>query len=197
MVKNKTAGKHLKPPIAFWVGSFILLVLISVFYTFRSSQKKTVEKIPPSPILQQVTPTESILPTIITPTKASITQFAPTSTPVPLLYSIDPRPSKNISMTVSTPGTGYGIFALLIKSGAVVTDQNTKKYVWSIRDPNLATITPQSACTNGIQSPCPQDHLFIYGQQPGSTIITVEVIETEGSIHSLTSTTFDLTITTP
>ncbi len=197
MVKNKVARKHLKPPIGFWVGSFIFLVLISVFYTLRSSQKKTVEKIPLTPIIQQVTPTESILPTIITPTKTSMTQSVSTSTPIPPLYSIDPRPSKSISMQVSTPGTGYGIFALLLKSGVVVTDQSTKKYVWSIRDPNLATITPQSACTNGIQSPCPQDHLFIYAQQPGLTIITVEVIETEESIHSLTSATFDLVITTP
>jgi hypothetical protein len=85
------------------------------------------------------------------------------SDPIIPKYYIEFQPYPNVMMS-KTSTTGYSQQALLKDMlGNVVTDQRDFQYVWSIDTYGspIATISPFSACTNGIISPCPNDHVVI------------------------------------
>lgn len=120
-------------------------------------------------------------------------------------YTLEPLPSPNITMTVSTPNTGYGIYVILRNNNVVVTDQQGISYDWTIDDPTVATIEPfapnpapgQPCNTYGIQQPCPRSHASIRGLKVGSTVIHVSASRTLGSGPTviIASTSFNLTVT--
>lgn len=108
-------------------------------------------------------------------------------------YYLEQNPSSTIVMGVGGVsslggGGGYAIHALLRDAqGNVVTYQQGLTYFWSTESPlgslgggsppvASITVTPFSACTGGIQPPCPEDHLGIQALTPGDAIIRARVI---------------------
>ncbi len=88
-------------------------------------------------------------------------------------YTLEASPLNPVQLT-----TGYNVFYgyryavaayLRDHSGAIVTNQSDFSYAWSLDNPLLASISPFTACTNGIQSPCPGDHAEIRALAPGFT----------------------------
>jgi hypothetical protein len=108
----------------------------------------------------------------------------PRVTPVTNEYTIEQAPSSTITTIIHQPGSGYAIMALLKKNGNVVTNQQGITYNWNIEDGSIARITPFDGCTNGIQEPCPADHLTIVGLKAGQTNIRVEVFKNNENIAS-------------
>lgn len=97
-------------------------------------------------------------------------------TQVPEGYRLDPFPyNKIINIEIPKQDGAYAISAILHKDGAVVTDQNDYSYSWRIPDSTIADIKPFNGCTNGIEEPCPYDHLSVTAKKAGSTTITVSV----------------------
>lgn len=97
-------------------------------------------------------------------------------------YYLQKEPAPSIFMPVSPPATGYAISALLkYVNGGIVVNQQGLTYSWSIDQPQgdsaIANITPFIACTNGIQPPCPNDHLTIQALNPGYANIRVKVVK--------------------
>ena len=78
-------------------------------------------------------------------------------------------------MKVSSPTTGYAVYALLKKNGSVVTNQTDFEYIWSIDDPWIVQSRPFDGCIEGIQEPCPLDHNNLKGWHPGTTKLLVKV----------------------
>jgi hypothetical protein len=75
-------------------------------------------------------------------------------------YYIEFQPYQTVLLEKSD--TGYVEQALLKNlQGNVVTDQSDFSYHWSSDDNQSVTLTPSQACTYGIISPCPNDHIVI------------------------------------
>lgn len=106
-------------------------------------------------------------------------------------YYLEQNPSTSIVMGVGVSSLGggggsYDIHALLRDAqGNVVTYQQGLTYSWSIDSSaqgggspptTIAIITPFSSCTQGIQPPCPEDHLGIQALTPGHALIRARVI---------------------
>lgn len=111
-------------------------------------------------------------------------------------YYLERQPSPDIIMN---PGANYSIQALLRDAqGNVVTYQQGLSYSWSIYSPQggpaVANIAPFSACTEGIQPPCPEDHLGIQGLNPGYAFITASVLRNSDQT-TLTEGNFFLNVT--
>lgn len=101
---------------------------------------------------------------------------SPTPTPTPITYYLEAVPQDSVAMQVSLPNEGYAIMGILHQdNGSVVTNQTDFGYSWTIVNSNIASIAPFTGCTNGIQPPCPEDHLGIAGLIPGNTTINLSV----------------------
>ena len=75
----------------------------------------------------------------------------------------------------------------------IVTNQSDFSYKWSIDDPNIANIGTFKDCTNGITTPCPEDHLVIAAKKEGATYVRVGVTKKSGNLL-VTTSTFNLVV---
>ncbi|OGY07700.1 MAG: hypothetical protein A2694_01790 [Candidatus Blackburnbacteria bacterium RIFCSPHIGHO2_01_FULL_40_17] len=128
----------------------------------------------------------------------------PTPTTIPTtgqIYTLDTMPAKNVTMWLSSSGTGYGVYALLKLNGQVVTNQGNYVYNWYTSDPRIVTIVPFTGCTNNIVPPCPYDHANLSGNGTGSASVVVVVSQVVNGIETfVAATSFDVAVvetTTP
>lgn len=128
----------------------------------------------------------------ITPT---ITPGGPTLTSTPVTYQLTKSESGTVTFPVSPPNGGYAIYAILkTSSGTVIASQQDFNYQWTIDNPTIASISPFTGCTNGIQPPCPKDHLGMAGLTPGSATVRLTVQQTSTQTN-VASTTFPILVT--
>lgn len=121
-------------------------------------------------------------------------------------YYLEQNPSSSIVMGIGGVGSlggGYAIHALPRDAqGNVVTYQQGLTYSWSIDSraqgggsppTTIAIITPFSSCTQGIQPPCPDDHLSIQAVNPGYANIRVSVFRNSDQTE-VAQALFNLTV---
>lgn len=163
---------------------------VSPTASISASVKQLVKK---SPI-----PTNSPSPSPSASTQNTSAVTSPTPTPSPSEafnsgYSLEGS-TGSVTMKVSSPTTGYAVYAILKKDGSVVTNQSDFEYIWWADDAWIIESRPFDGCTQGIQSPCPKDHNNINGRHAGNTKLYVKVLKKSENVF-VAKQEFSVTVT--
>lgn len=151
--------------------------------------------------------------------ECSLTAFMTNTVPLsPHGYGIDFRIGMTSDQTITLttdPLSGYGVNAMMVDSSqTVVTDQSAFRYLWTVDNSSLLSLTPQAVpypdghCAYGINPPCPLMNAQLQGLRPGVTQVELNierisdgVVVASGSfpvkVVPLTATTHPSTIPTP